>query len=260
MILSVQNKIIKQICKLKTKKEREKIGLAIIEGERFINQIPENIEIEYYAFSESFSNKINVFEVYKNKPIYIIKDDIFKKISETITPQGAMAICKIKQNYFNDLKINKNSIFLILDRVMDPGNLGTIIRSAEAFGVSAIFLSKGCVDLYNDKVLRSTMGSLFNIPIIDNCNIPEIINNLKEKEFNIVCTHLKGEKKPFEVNFLNKTAIIIGNEANGVLDEYVNISDEIVKIHMVGKVESINVSIATSIILYEALSQRLKYN
>lgn len=257
MILSIQNKIVKQIFKLKTKKERDKTGLIIIEGERFISQVPANIEIQYYIFSESFSKKTDVLNIYNKAHFYVVSDDIFKKISETDTPQGIIAICKINKNSLENLKIDENSIFLILDRIMDPGNLGTIIRSADALGISAIFLSNGCVDLYNSKVLRSTMGSVFNIPIFTNCDIPKIITNLKKQNFKIVCTHLKGAKNVFEVSFLKKIAIIIGNEANGVLDEYINLADEIVKIPMVGNAESINASNATSIIFYEALRQRL---
>ena len=258
MISSTKNNIIKQIIKLKTKKEREKTGLAIIEGERFIDLIPENTKIEYYVFSQSYANKNNVFEKFKNYKIYIVSDDIFKKLSETVSPQGIMAICNIKKYSFKDLDIKNNSFFVILDRVMDPGNLGAIIRSADALGVSALILSKGCVDLYNDKVLRSTMGSLFNIPIIENCEIDEFLEKLKKENFNIICTHLKGAKSPFEINFSGKIALIIGNEANGVLDKYVNLSNEIVKIPMIGKAESMNVSIASSIIFYEALSQKFK--
>lgn len=257
MIVSMQNKIVKQILKLKTKKERDKSNLAIIEGERFISLIPKNMKVEYYAFSESYCKKNNVFEIYKNNEIYILKDDIFKKISQTISPQGAIAICNIKNYSLNEIEIKDDALFIILDRVMDPGNLGTIIRSADALGVSGIIMSKGCVDLYNDKCLRSTMGSLFNIPIIQNCDIKEILNSLKAKKFNIVCTHLKGNLAPFEINFNKKTAVIIGNEANGVLEEYLNFCNEIVKIPMVGKAESINVSIASSIIFYEALKQKI---
>lgn len=258
MISSTKNNIIKQIIKLKTKKEREKTGLFIIEGERFINLIPKNTKIEYYVFSESYANKNNVFENFKNAKIYIVLDDIFKKISETISPQGAMAICNIKKDSFKNLDIKEDSFFVILDRITDPGNLGTIIRSADALGVSGLILSKGCVDLYNDKTLRSTMGSLFNIPIIENCEIDDILEILKKEDFNIICTHLKGTKTPFEINFFGKIALIIGNEANGVLDKYVKSSNEIIKIPMVGKAESMNVSIASSIIFYEALSQKLK--
>lgn len=260
MILSIQNKIIKQTLKLKTKKEQEKTKLVIIEGERFINQIPNNIKIEYYLFSESFCKKIDVFNIYKDAPIYITSDDIFKKISETVNPQGALAICNIINQKLENIPINKNSFFIVLDRVMDPGNLGSIIRSADALGVSAIIMSKGCVNLYNDKVLRATMGSIFNIPIVTNYESNEIISYLKHNEFNIICTHLKGNKSPFEVDLCKKIALIIGNEANGVLDEYSKEANELIKIPMIGKVESMNVSIASSIMFYEVLSQRLRNN
>lgn len=257
MITSAQNKIVKEVKKLKNKKGRENADLFIIEGERFVKGIPFDIEILYYIFSEKFSKACDT-DIYNRAEIHIVSEDIILKISDTVNPQGVMAICKIKKYNFQDIKIKENMLFLLLDRVMDPGNLGTIIRSADALGVSAIFLSNGCADIYNSKVLRSTMGSLFNLPIFENCNFDDLIYDLKSKNFNIISSNLKGGKSPYNIDFNKNTVIIIGNEANGVLDKYLKVSDEFVKIPMIGAVESINVSIASSILFYECLSQKLK--
>ena len=258
MIKNKKNKIIKNILKLKKKKQRDITGNFYIEGERIIDEIPSNIEIKKYIFSEKFYKDLNNKEKYKKIDNIIVSDSVFKKISDTINPQGIMAICSMPKNNINSIKIKENKVFVILDRICDPGNMGTIIRTAEALGIDSIFLSKGCVDLYNPKVIRATMGAIFHIPIIQDCDISYLITHLKSNNVNIVCTHLDGDKAPYNIDFKKSTAILIGNEANGVLDQYKNEADELVKIPMVGKVESMNASISSAIIFYEVLSQRLK--
>ncbi|WP_250278675.1 TrmH family RNA methyltransferase [[Clostridium] colinum] len=258
MITSEKNKIIKDIIKLKQKKEREKTGKFYIEGERIIDEIPSNIKIESYIFSEKFYNQILNMEKYKNSENIVVSDNIFKKISDTINPQGIMAICHIPKNDLKNIKIKDNSFFVILDRICDPGNMGTIVRTAEALGVDAIFLSKGCVNLYNDKVIRATMGSIFHIPIIENENVSILIEYLQNNNVDIVCTYLEGGEAPYNIDFKKSVAILIGNEANGVLEEYKNKANKLIKIPMVGNVESMNASISSAIIFYEVLSQRLK--
>ena len=258
MITSDKNKIIKDILKLKQKKERDITGNFYIEGERIIDEIPSNIEIKKYIFSEKFYKDLKNKEKDKKIDNIVVSDSVFKKISDTINPQGIMAICSMPKNNINSIKIKENKVFVILDRICDPGNMGTIIRTAEALGIDSIFLSKGCVDLYNPKVIRATMGAIFHIPIIQDCDISYLITHLKSNNVNIVCTHLDGDKAPYNIDFKKSTAILIGNEANGVLEQYKNEADELVKIPMVGKVESMNASISSAIIFYEVLSQRLK--
>lgn len=257
MITSDKNQIIKDIIKLKQKKEREKTGKFYIEGERIINEIPNSVNIETYVFSQKFYNEIKETEKYNNTKNIIVSDNVFKKISDTINPQGIMAICDIPKNCIENIQITNNKFFVILDRICDPGNMGTIIRTAEALGVDAIFLSKGCVDLYNDKVIRATMGSIFHINIVEQCDLSSLIDYLKDNKVKIVCTHLDGGKAPYDIDFKNSIGVLIGNEANGVLEEYKEKSDELVKIPMVGNIESMNASISSAIIFYEVLSQRL---
>lgn len=257
MITSEKNQLIKDIVKLKQKKEREKTGKFYVEGQRIIDEIPSNIKIDKYIFSKTFYKNIDTNKYDKCKSI-IIEDTLFKKISDTINPQGIMAICQIPKIDINSIKIKENSFFIILDRISDPGNMGTIIRTAEALGADAIFLSKGCVDLYNDKVLRATMGSIFHLPIIENNDLDYLIDFFKTKKIDVICTYLDGGKPPYEINMKKSIAILIGNEANGVLEKYKEKSDYLVKIPMIGKVESMNASISSAIVFYEVLSQRLK--
>ena len=260
MIVSDKNKLIKEINKLKLKKEREKLGKFYVEGERIIDEIPQSIKIHQYVFSNKFYEQIENKEKYNRANHIVIDENIFKKISDTKNPQGIMAICSIPKSNINNIKIDKNSFFVILDRVCEPGNMGTIIRTAEALGANGIFLSKGCVDLYNDKVIRATMGSIFHIPIVSDCDVASLINYFKDNNVDVVCTYLEGGKAPYNIDFNKATSIIIGNEANGVLEEYKNMATNLVKIPMVGNVESMNASISSGIIFYEVLSQRLKNN
>lgn len=253
MITSKQNKIVKEIIKLKTKKFRENKQKFYVEGKRIIDEIPKNIKVDKYIFSSEFYEKNR--EIYKNSECIVLSDDIFKEISDTENPQGIMAICKMQNLTIDNLNINGN--FVILDRITDPGNLGTIIRTAEALGIKGIFLSKGCVDIYNPKVIRATMGAIFHIPIFENCDLEQIITYLKQSNIKIVCTYLESGKSPYDVNLKN-TAVIIGNEANGVLEKYVKMSDELIKINMEGKVESINASVSSAIIFYEMLRQNMR--
>lgn len=257
MITSEKNQLIKDVIKLKQKKEREKTGKFYVEGQRIIDEIPSNIKIDKYIFSKTFYENIDTKKYEKHQNI-VIEDNLFKKISDTINPQGIMAICEIPKIDINNIKIKENNFFVILDRISDPGNMGTIIRTAEALGADAIFLSKGCVDLYNDKVLRATMGSIFHLPIIENNDLDYLIDFLKTKKIDIICTYLEGGKPPYEINMKKSIAILIGNEANGVLEKYKEKSDYLVKIPMMGKVESMNASISSAIVFYEVLSQRLK--
>lgn len=256
MITSEKNQLIKDLIKLKQKKEREKTGKFYIEGQRIIDEIPSNVKIDKYIFSKTFYENIDTKKYEKHQNI-VIEDTLFKKISDTINPQGIMAICEIPKIDIDNIKIKENNFFVILDRISDPGNMGTIIRTAEALGADAIFLSKGCVDLYNDKVLRATMGSIFHLPIIENNDLDYLIDFLKTKKIDIICTYLEGGKPPYEINMKKSIAILIGNEANGVLEKYKEKSDYLVKIPMMGKVESMNASISSAIVFYEVLSQRL---
>lgn len=255
-ITSLNNKIIKQVISLKSKKYRIKHRLFIVEGERFVSEIPKDREVLYYICSESFYNKLENLNF--KSDIYIVSDKIFKKISETENPQGIITVCKMKNFILEEVLACENKHFVILDRVMDPGNLGTIIRTAEAMGFDGVFLSKGCADLYNSKVLRSTMGSIFNIPIFTNCDTMQIIEKFKSKSIKIIATSLSSNKYIYDLNLDIPFAVVIGNEANGVLEEIISKADFSFKIPMLGNVESLNVSTASSIIFYEVIRQKFK--
>jgi TrmH family RNA methyltransferase len=136
--------------------------------------------------------------------------------------------------------------------------MGTIIRTADAMGVDGVFLSKGCVDVYNPKVIRSAMGSLFHIPVIEGCDFNKLMLILSAKSICVTAAHLKGKMYPCDVDFRKSAAILIGNEANGLTDNVSAMADNLVKIPMKGKAESLNAAVACSIMLYEVTRQRME--
>lgn len=253
MINSRSNKKIKLMKSLSKKKYRDENNMFIVEGERFVNDIPSDIKIEITLVSETFYEKKNI-EKYTN--CEVVEDKIFDEISDTNNSQGILAVCQKKIVNF-DIDNLKNSFIIIGDRLQDPGNLGTLIRTSVAAGVDYIVLSKGSVDVYNQKVIRSTASAIFNINIIEEIELVSFLKKLKEKDVEILCTHLSGKKYYFDCDFTKKIAIIIGNEGNGVCDEVSNECTELIKIPMIGEIESLNASVSSAIIMYEVLRQRL---
>lgn len=252
IIESNQNKIIKEVNSLKAKKERDKTGLFILEGKRLVDEIPNSWEIKYLLKAESYSEDIN-FE-----KVYTVKDSLFEKISETVNPQGILAVCHIKEFDVTNVDYSNSPFFVVLENVTDPGNMGTLIRTADAAGADGIFLSKGCVDIYNPKVIRATMGSIFHLPIYRNLNLMDLMEDFKNNNVKTLAAHLKGTSTPYKVDMTTACAVIIGNEANGLSDEISEMGADLVKIPMPGKAESMNAGIAGGILIYEAVRQRIE--
>jgi len=241
---SIENEHIKEIKKLNNKKYRDLNGKFIIEGKHLVEEAIKNNLVEEILLLEGNNEKYDVKTNYVN-------GKVMKYITELDNPSKIIGICHKK----ND-KIQGNHI-LILDDIQDPGNLGTIIRSAVAFNIDTIILSKTGVDLYNSKVLRSTQGMIFNINIVVS-DIKEEILKLKNDNYKILTTNVEGGKLVKSIEKNQKFAIIIGNEGKGVSKEIKELSDEYIYIEMNKKCESLNAAVATSIILYE-LSRWLKW-
>ena len=234
---SIENEHIKEIKKLSNKKYRDLNGKFIIEGKHLVEEAIKNNLVEEILLLEGNNEKYDVKTNYVN-------GKVMKYITELDNPSKIIGICHKK----ND-KIQGNHI-LILDDIQDPGNLGTIIRSAVAFNIDTIILSKTGVDLYNSKVLRSTQGMIFNINIVVS-DIKEEILKLKSDNYKILTTNVEGGKLVKSIEKNQKFAIIIGNEGKGVSKEIKELSDEYIYIEMNKKCESLNAAVATSIILYE---------
>lgn len=251
VIRSRENKAIKEIKKLHERKYRNLQKKFIVEGQRFVKEALESdFEIEYIIISENMQGKFSDLKIKEDCQL-IVSEAIFKELCDTKMPQGILAIVKNK-----DIHIENNAGFYVLiDKVQDPGNMGTIIRTANAAGANGVILTKGTVDIYNEKTLRSTMGSIFKIPIIIDEDL-KFVNELKEDGFRLICSSLDTDKNFYQVNLGGKVIIAVGNEGNGISDEIYNICDDRVKIPMPGSAESLNVGIASGIMMFEVVRQK----
>ena len=274
-ISSKDNSLIKHIKRLKEKKYRDEYGEFIVEGLKLINEaIQENADIRQIVVCDGCDNSEMIeshlkYEMARLDFIYV-PQNIFKMISDVENPQGVLAVIgKIKTNRDDNKEAGQTSktlktssidlnedIILALDDIQDPGNLGTILRTADSVGLKQILVSKGTADAYNPKVVRSTMGAIFRVNVIECDNLKETLKELQSKDYKVMTTSLKAKKSIYEVDY-KKKIIVIGNEANGVSKEILNLADEKVIIPMLGKTESLNASVATGVILYEYVRQKI---
>lgn len=234
---SISNDKIKSIKKLNDKKYRDLEGLFLIEGEHLVLEAYKNNCLKTLIVEENNPFSLDIDTM-------VVTSSVLKYISKLESYPEIMGICCKKK----ELEIGNK--VLILDGVQDPGNLGTIIRSAVAFNIDTVILGEDCVDLYNSKVIRSTQGMLFNINIIVK-NLFNEIPKLKELGYKIMVTNLNGGNDVKTIEKNDKFAIIVGNEGQGVKKDIISLSDESIYINMNSKCESLNVAVATGIILYE---------
>ena len=256
IITSKENESIKNIKKLKEKKYRDETNCYIIEGIKLIEEaIEENAKIEKIVvcneINEDFSKEL-LYKIAKFDVLYVSKN-IFKLLTDVLNPQGILAVIRKKTNTIIDFS---QDFYLILDNIQDPGNMGTILRTADSINLNQIIIKQGSVDCYNPKVVRSTMGAIFRVNIIESNDMIKTIKELKKHKIKIYATDLKTDKNIYSVNY-KKAAVIIGNEANGVSKEILDLADEKIKIPMIGKTESLNAGVATGIILYEMIRKKL---
>ena len=246
-IESIHNDIIKLIVSLREKKNRDELSLFVVEGFKQVSEIPTDWKIKFILATEKYKNFIS-------NNLYITTEKVFNKISDTKTPQEILAVVE-KKKFNTEEILSNNGIFIVIDTLQDPGNIGTIIRAAEAFGCKGIFVSKNSVDVYSDKVVRSTMGAIFNIPIIQECDIVSLITIMKQKKINTCAFSLDTNDLLSNFKFKNNTAIIIGNESKGINKNILDIVDNKIKINMLGKSQSLNAAMACSIAIYEVSKQ-----
>lgn len=252
VITSTSNEQIKKLIQLKEKsKVRKTTGTFTVEGKKMFVEIPAEDLVSVYV-SETFLKENG--ELVKDKKYQIVSDQVFKKISDTVTPQGIVAVVKQKSysiDYIIEKRNKEKSCIVVLDRLQDPGNMGTIVRTGEAAGISGIIMSKDSADIYNPKVIRSTMGSIFRVPFAIVDDLAAAVDTLKDNGITTYAAHLKGEL--YNSGSLTKDcALLIGNEARGLSEEISAEADKLIKIPMHGKVESLNAAVATAILMYEA--------
>ena len=258
MIESSTNAQIKKIQKLKkSARNRRKEGLFIAEGVRLVEDalayrmvekvyLSENVKEEYF---DRLSHKL------KEADIEYVSSKVFQEISDTESPQGVLAVVQMPGYDRSTVVEREDAAVICLEDIQDPGNLGTIFRTAEGAGMSAVIMSAGCVDLFNPKVVRSTMGALFRVPFYLCDNLTDEIDELKKEGFTTYAAHLKGDRDYTEPDYNGKAAIVIGNEARGITEETAKKTDALVKIPMEGELESLN-AVSAALFMYEIHRKR----
>ncbi len=265
MITSVNNDRVRKVVSYveKTKARRED-DVFVIEGMKMLREAPV-LQVREVYFTSRFLDKATEEdkEILWRYGAEEVSEEVMKKMAATQTPQGVMAIV-IQYHYTEDEVIegyNKGNegarpLILVLENIQDPGNLGTMLRSGEGAGVTGVILSKGSADIYNPKVIRSTMGSIFRMPFIYVDNLPEMVTKLSNNGIRTYAAHLKGRKNYDEFDYTEPTAFLIGNEGNGLTKETADAATDYVLIPMKGEVESMNAATSSAILTFEASRQR----
>lgn len=255
-IQSKDNKTIKHIISLQQRKYRQKFGEYMVEGIRAVTDIGNKGYLRSILIRESKRSELEplVQKGFTVSSIYVVQDPIFDKIEHSVNGQGILGIAK---KCVNDLHsfIVEDGLYVALDGVQDPGNLGTIIRTAVAADVKGIFLLKGTVDPYNEKCVRSTMSALCNIPIFEDVTLSEFYDFIKDNRIKTYVTSLDNAKPYHTISYAERTMVILGNEGNGVSRNIIEMCDQAITIPMYGDIESLNVSIAAALCMYKVREQ-----
>lgn len=251
-IESNSNTVFKNTKKLLTASERRKTGKFMVEGYRIVaDAVRHKADIDYIMVSAGY-NQETYDDMYK---VYRVSDRLFEDISSTVNSQGIIAVVNAPRTDAETLFDEGCRYVVYLDSVMDPGNMGTILRTCDAMGVDAVVASKGCVDIYNPKVVRSTMASIFNVPVLFERD-EAVLPLLASQGYNIVGTFPDEAVPVYECDLTGKTVVVMGNEANGICDDVRDMCTSRVTVPMLGGAESLNVAICCGMILYEQLRQR----
>ncbi len=254
IITSTSNTQVKQLVQLQKKaKERAAQDVFVVEGIKMYQEVPQERLVHTYVSESFYKKNKTLFE--DGRQLTVLADRVFETVSDTRTPQGVL--CLVRQYHYDlgDLA-GERPLIMVLENLQDPGNLGTIMRTAEGAGVTGILLSAGCVDLYNPKVIRSTMGSVYRMPFYYTDDLKKSLLWLKTQGVTLYAAHLKGEGPYDRQDYREPAGFLIGNESRGLTDETADLADVYVKIPMCGQVESLNAAVASSILMYEANRQR----
>ena len=266
ILSSPNNEKVKLISKLlKSPKERKYNGKYVVEGMRMVEEIPADRLGEIYFTQDYFNKKITQNErllrlvntaVERNK-CFLVTESVLRRITDTENPQGILATVMIEEKTVDDLMGNgmESPLILIIEKLQDPGNMGTIIRSAEGAGVTGILVSYDSVDIYSPKVIRSTMGSIFRKNVAVTFDLIGDINKLRKKGVVIYGMHLSGSFM-YDTDLTGPSAFLIGNEGHGLTDDISAAADKLIRIPMKGSLESLNAASSATVISYEAMRQR----
>ncbi len=245
MISSYSNPKLKNVRELlERSRARKKAGAFVIEGIRMFNETPESLLKEVYI-SQSF---------HENNPGIsgeLVSDEVFKRLSDTKTPQGILAVVRNPGYDFEEVLSGERGLFLLLEGIQDPGNLGTMIRTGEAAGVKAVIMDHDTADIYSPKVVRATMGSIYRTPFFYSDDLYETVRELKQKGVCVYAADPAGKCFYHETEYAEKTAVFIGNEGRGLSRKALDLSDKGLKIPMEGQTESLNAAVAAALIMYD---------
>lgn len=256
MITSTANAQVKNLAQLiKKSKARTEAGVYIVEGIKMFQEASKDEIVKAYISEELFE-KGTLKDSLDGISYEVLKNEVFNHVADTKTPQGILCVMKQKKYTLDQLTAAECPLLLVLENLQDPGNLGTMMRTAEGAGVTGVLLSRGCVDIYNPKTIRSTMGSIYRVPFLYTDDLLGDMDKLHEKGIVTYAAHLKGKGYYDEESYQGPTAFLIGNEGNGLSDELSEKAKQYIKIPMEGKLESLNAAVAAAILMYEASRQR----
>lgn len=257
MITSSANGKVKQVMNLiKKAKARNESGLFVAEGLRIFKEIPRE-QIDSIFVSESFLKEEERKHLIEGMKYEVLTDEVFQVMSDTKTPQGILALVKQHAYTPEDLtRVPGPAFLMILENIQDPGNLGTIIRAGEGAGITGVLMNSTTADIYNPKVIRSTMGSVFRVPFAYTDDLAASILQLKKKGIKLYAAHLNGRNNYEKEDYTVDTGFLIGNEANGLTEDTARLADAYIKIPMMGSVESLNAAVAASVLMFETARQR----
>ncbi len=265
MITSSSNAQIRAIeALLKKSKERKEQKAFVVEGKKMFEELLSRRELlKKVFFSESYVSEYypeGLKDILSDIPYEIVAEHVFCQMSETVTPQGVLAIAAMPEYSLEQMISSKEKkTLLLLEDLRDPGNLGTILRTAEAADVAGVILTKESVDVYNPKVIRSTMGAVFRVPFVYADDFFGLLEILREQGVRLLAAHLKGNKTFTEADYSGACGILIGNEANGLSERAAELATEKVLIPMAGKTESLNAAVAAALLMYEAFRSRRRF-
>ncbi|MEG7530605.1 MAG: RNA methyltransferase [Hungatella sp.] len=258
MITSTNNAQVKQVAALlKKSKYRKETGLFVVEGIRMFSELPKD-RIHMVYISESFGKHSTQSTLLHGiSQVETVSDEVFRSMSDTQNPQGILALVKQYAYTLEEVcRMTKPTHLMVLETIQDPGNLGTIMRAGEGAGITGIIMDSTTVDLYNPKVIRSTMGSIYRVPFVYVENLIETLEVLKQKSIRFYAAHLKAVHNYDQEDYTGNIGFLIGNEAAGLSDEVAKLADRYITIPMAGQVESLNAAVAASVLMFEAARQR----
>lgn len=255
IITSRENSVFKTAMLLKTAKGRSEKHMFIIEGVRSVRDaLEKNADIFCIIQKEGADPKIDT-----DKPTYVFAKKLFDTVCETVSPQGVLALCRMENKTAQDIVRRGKNLVVMCEALQDPGNIGTVIRTAHAAGAGGVILTKGCCDLYNPKIIRATMTGIFSVPVAVNVQSADVIEYFRANGYKIVAGALTDSAVDFyDADLSGKHLIIVGNEGNGVREETLAMCDGVLKIPMESEAESLNAAVSLAVMVYEHYRQNRK--